>query len=370
LIRLSKSVVGEAEIEAVASVMRRGFLGMGKEVQLFEEELSAFLNSRGVVCVNTGTAALQLALQAIGVGLGDEVLVPSLTFVASFQAIAATGATPVACDVNEANGLLDIADAAKRVTAKTKAIMPVHYASHVGDLEAVYSFAAKNNLRVVEDAAHAFGCEYQGNRIGAIGDIVCFSFDGIKNITSGEGGAIVSGDQAVLAYVQDARLLAVEKDSEKRYAGLRSWDFDVKEQGWRYHMSDIMAAIGRVQLVRFGHEFKPKRIELAKLYRKLLTGVNGLKLFEATPEGVVPHIFSVRVLNGKKEIVREALIEKDIQVGVHYKPNHLLTKFGGGKVALPVSEQLYQELLTLPLHPELTETQVESIVNIIKNTLH
>jgi dTDP-4-amino-4,6-dideoxygalactose transaminase len=369
MIRLSKTIVGEQEISAVKSVMEVGYLGMGQETQRFEQDLVDYIggDNRHVVCVNSGTAALHLALQAIGVGVGDEVLVPSLTFVASFQPISAIGAVPVACDVCESNALLDLADAEKRITSRTKAIMPVHYASYPGNLQAIYEFAKKHNLRVVEDAAHAFGCVYKDKRIGSFGDVVCFSFDGIKNITSGEGGAVVSSDMDVIQRVQDARLLGVEKDSDNRYKGQRSWEFDVNEQGYRYHMSDIMAAIGRVQLQRFEKEFKPKRQQLASYYRQLLSGVSGIKLFETDLDHVVSHILPIRVLNDKRDGVRKRLLENNIQSGIHYKPNHLLSKYGGGEVSLPVSEQLYLELLSLPLHPGLTKLDIDRIVNVIKN---
>src|SRR5450759_1400654 len=201
--------------------------------------------NRQVICVNTGTAALQLAVQACGIGRGDDVLVPTLTFVSCFQAVSATGATPVACEVLRDNGCLDPEDAARRITAHTKAIMPVHYASGAGKLYDVYALAKKHGLRVIEDAAHAFGGTRNGARVGATGDVVCFSFDGIKNITSGEGGAVVTSDAAVANRIKDARLLGVEKDTEKRYTGKRSWEFDVTAQGWRYHMSNVFAALGR-----------------------------------------------------------------------------------------------------------------------------
>lgn len=142
--------------------------------------------------------------------------------------------------------------------------MPVHYASNPVDLDGVYAFAEKHGLRVIEDAAHAFGCLYKGRKIGSFGDVACFSFDGIKNITCGEGGCIVTSDQAVAEAARDGRLLSVEKDTEKRFSGQRSWEFDVERQGWRYHMSNVMAAIGRVQLTRLDGEFAPKRRELAR----------------------------------------------------------------------------------------------------------
>ena len=231
-------------------VLDREFLGMGAEVQMFEKLLSAFFG-RPAVCVANGTAALQLALQACEIGPGDEVLVQSLTYVASFQAISATGARPVACDIENATLTLDWRDAEKRLTTKTKAIMPVHYSGGVGALNEIYSFARKHSLRVIEDAAHAFGSVYQGKRVGGFGDVACFSFDGIKNITSGEGGCVVTDDPDVLRRVQDARLLGVEKDTEKRYMVQRSWEFDWSTQCLRYHMSNIMASIRMEQLKRF-----------------------------------------------------------------------------------------------------------------------
>lgn len=348
--------------------MKRGYLGMGEEVRCFEHELTAYVG-RETACVNTGTAALHLALQAVGIGPGDEVLVPSLTYVASFQAVSATGATPVACDVRAEDGLLDLADAERRLTSRTRALMHVHYASHSGDLEAVYAFSDRHCLRVVEDAAHAFGCSVGGRRVGSFGDVVCFSFDGIKNITSGEGGAVASADPEVMNRVRDARLLGVEHDSERRYRGERSWDFDVSAQGWRYHMSDLMAAIGRVQLRRFESDLAPRRRALASRYRGLLAGMPGVRLFADGGKGIVPHIFPVCVEAGRRDEVRSALGRMEVQTGVHYKPNHLLTKFGGGTPKLPVAERLHGELLTLPLHPQLQETDVELTVAIIGETL-
>ena len=184
MIRLSKSSIGEAEKQAVVRVLDNEYLGMGTEVKQFEEELTKFFG-RPAVCVVNGTAALHLSLQAAGVSQGDEVLVQSLTYVASFQAISATGARPIACDVDVETLCLDWRDAEKRLTTRTKAVMPVHYAGGVGALDEIYAFAGQHGLRVIEDAAHAFGTEYQGKKVGGFGDIACFSFDGIKNITSG-----------------------------------------------------------------------------------------------------------------------------------------------------------------------------------------
>lgn len=367
MMRLSRSLIGDREKEAVARVLDVGYLGLGRETVQFERELAGFLGGNiSVACVSTGTAALQLALQASGIGPRDEVLVPALTYVASFQAVSATGATPVACDVREENALLDLEDAGKRVTKRTRAVMPVHYASYPGNPDAVFEFARRRGLRVIEDAAHAFGCEHRGEKIGSFGDVACFSFDGIKNITSGEGGAVVSSDAALIAKVRDLRLLGVEKDSEKRYQGERSWEFEVTEQGWRYHMSDIMAAIGRVQLARFESELKPRRMALARRYRESLVTLAGIRLLDTNLNTVVPHILPVRILGGARERVRAALHDQGIETGLHYKPNHLLARFGGGKPSLPVAEKLYRELMSVPLHPALSDGDVDRVVDAMR----
>jgi dTDP-4-amino-4,6-dideoxygalactose transaminase len=364
MIHISKAVVGPAELEAMGRIMREdGYLGIGREVRAFEEELQAYLGGqdRQVICLNSGTAALHLAVQAV-TNPGDEVLVQSLTFVASFQAISAAGAVPVPCEVNPETVTLDLQDAAQRITPRTRAVMPVHYASNPGDLNAIYQFAQKSGLRVIEDAAHAFGCTYQGRKIGSFGDLVCFSFDGIKNITSGEGGAVVTSDPQVIQSVQDARLLGVHRDTEKRYQGARSWEFDVYRQGYRYHLSNLFAAIGRVQLRRFEGEFKPRRIELAQRYRAAFAGREDLQLFQGDPGPIVPHIFPIRVLNGKRDELRQSLQERGIECGIHYKPNHLLSFYGRGNGLLPVTEKLYEELLTLPLHPGLSDGDIDHII--------
>jgi dTDP-4-amino-4,6-dideoxygalactose transaminase len=241
-------------------------------------------------------------------------------------------------------------------------VMPVHYASNPGDLEAIYRFAERHGLRVIEDAAHAFGCTYKGRKIGSFGDLACFSFDGIKNITSGEGGAVVTADPEVIQAVQDARLLGVQRDTEKRYQGARSWEFDVQQQGYRYHLSNLFAALGRVQLGRFEEEFKPRRIEMAQKYRTAFADRSDLFLFHGDPGPLVPHIFPIRVIHGKRDGLRQFLQARGIETGIHYKPNHLLSFYGGGKESLPVTEQLYEELLTLPLHPGLADAEIDATI--------
>ena len=361
MIRLSKSVIGEEEFIAVKNVLCKEFLGMGDEVMQFETELSEFLGSP-TLCVNTGTAALQVALQAAGVKLGDELLVQSLTYVACFQAITACGAIPIACEVESESLTIDLIDAKEKITDRTKVIMPVHYTGSPGNLSEIYNFAKNNNLRVVEDAAHAFGSKYNDSLIGSIGDIICFSFDGIKNITCGEGGAIVTRDEKVINLIKDIRLLGVEKDSDNRYLNKRTWDFDVKQQGWRYHMSNIMAAIGSVQLRKF-EIFKNRRQDLAIQYVLKLKKINQIRLLDIDYNNINPHIFVIKILNGERDILKEFLEKNSIQTGIHWKPNHLLSFFKSK--SLKKTELIYAQILTLPLHPDMTSNDIEYITDLI-----
>lgn len=370
MIRLSKSIVGREEANAVEKVLiQEGYLGMGKHVQKFEHNIAKFLNleTENVICVNSGTAALHLAVQSIITNEKNEILVPSLTYISSFQAISAAGGVPIACDVDYDSMIIDLSDANQRITDKTAGIMPVWYASSPHNYDKIYEFSKKNKLRVIEDAAHAFGCKVNNKEIGSIGDIICFSFDGIKNITSGEGGAIITRDNDVLNYCKDARLLGVKKDTEKRYKGGRSWDFDVENQGYRYHMSNIFAAIGIIQLSKFKSTFASKRKILIKTYRKELEGVSFLKLQLLDKKtDIVSHIMPIKILKGKRDKIKDKLEKNNIQTGIHYKPNHILTKYKT-KYKLPVTEKLYNQILTLPLHPDLEVKDVQKICFIIKS---
>ena len=337
---------------------------MGEQVQIFERKIKEFISTDlDVICVNSGTAALHLSLVALGIGDGDEVIVPSLTYIASFQAISATGATPIACEVNADTLFIDTDDAKKRITNKTKAIMPVHYASSSKGMDEVYVLAKEYGLRVVEDAAQGFGCERSEKTIGSNGDIICFSFDGIKNITCGEGGAILSKDKNFIEIVRDTRLLGVQKDSEKRHAGLRSWEFDVNHQGFRYHMSNIMASIGIAQIDRIG-DFRLSRQKIAQRYLSAFKEFDSIKPLELEFCDLIPHIFVVKADN--RDELRNYLSSFEIESGLHWKPNHLLTKYTGSD-CLEVTENLYKEIITLPCHHDLSETEQEFVIQKIKD---
>ena len=283
---------------------------------------------------------------------------------------AIVGGIPVACDVDDDTLTIDLDDAERKLTPKTKAIMPVHYAGQCGNLDAIYEFAKKHNLRVIEDASHAFGTYYKGRLIGSFGDVVCISMDGIKNITSGEGGMIITEDLDVQKIIKDARLLSVQNDTDSRFKGTRTWVFDVNQPGWRYHMSNIMAAIGYTQLKKFP-KFKEIRQRLAKIYQQELDNVKGIKIIPCNYNEVVPHIFVIRITCGKRDIVKQCLNDNGVATGIHYRPNHLLTLFTGNQnnTTLKHTDEIYEQLITLPLHADMVEDDVYYICGLIKKSI-
>ncbi|MDC0049928.1 DegT/DnrJ/EryC1/StrS family aminotransferase [Verrucomicrobia bacterium] len=353
-VKLSKCSITETEIEAVKKVLQKEYLGMGREVQLFENKIKKYLDtSYDVVCVSSGTAALHLSLGALDLEPGDEILVPSITYVATFQAISAAGGIPVPCEVNPNTLFIDAKDAESRITCKTKAIMPVHHSSSSKGIKQIYNIGERYNLRIIEDAAQAFGSLRDDIKIGNVGDVICFSFDGIKNITSGEGGAIVSGDNKLISRVRDGRLLGMKKESLNRYKSKRNWDFEVTNQGFRYHMSDIMAAIGISQLSRI-EDFALRRREIVRLYIDGLQGIKEIELFDLSYNEIIPHIFVIKAEN--RDDLKVYLENCGVETGIHYKPNHHLEKYRS-KYILPITDGIYKTIISLPIHFDLKEEE-------------
>ena len=361
-VQLSKPSVSSREIKSVAKVILSGYLGMGPKTKEFENDLSNFFG-RQAVCTSSGTSALHIALQAIQPpnNKKNEVLVPSLTYAASYQAISAAGLKPISCDINPKTLNICFKDIQKKMNRKTLAIMPVHYSGDPSGIVKINSFAKKHKIRVVEDAAHAMGSSYKNRLVGSFGDIACFSFDGIKNITCGEGGAIVSNDAEVLTRASDIRTLGIIGDSARRTEGKRSWSFDIAEQGYRYHMSDINAAIGVIQLKRFP-SFQTKRRLLAKHYDDIFNNSPFISTFKSDYDEVTPHIYAVKlVVPHSREELQRFLLAQGIQTGYHYFPNHRLTFFQKKGEVLPVIDSIFPNLLTLPSHVGVSKKDVKLI---------
>lgn len=374
MLKLSKAMVGTEELLGVQKVLFETVnFGLGIHVQKFEEELQEYIgNGVEVVCVSTGTAALHLALESLAFPQGSEVLVPSITFVASYSAISAAGLKPVSCEVIFPSCHIDCADLEKRITSKTVAIMPVAYAGCDFDRQRLYNLAEKYKLRVIEDDAHAFGSLNQdGLRFGASGDLVCFSFDGIKNITCGEGGALVSRNKEFLHQVRIRRSLGIEKDVSLRYQGQRAWEYDVSVQGFRYHMSNINAAIGSAQLRKFPSLAKLKR-EILEAYLeafKKISWPEGFMFTQNIDSGDCLHIFSCLLPKGvDREQVRKQMFEKGYETGFHYVPNHTHSYYKSS-YSLPIAEDLGARLISLPFHPSVPIASISSILQALRECL-
>lgn len=357
MIKVSQGVLGEEELELVRRAFAYGYFGMAHFVADLERDLAEYLNAPHVLTVNTGTAALHVALDALGIGPGDEVILPSLTFVGAFQAVSATGAVPVPCDVRLDTLLIDLDDVERRITQRTRAVVPVHYAGNPCDLDRLHAIAARRGLRVVEDAAHAFGSFYRSRKIGSFGDVVCFSFDSIKNMTCGEGGAVVCRDDHVAGIIRQKRTVGIDRGSS---AG-RGVSYEVRTQGYRYHMSNINAAIGLAQL-RKVDSFIARRREICRRYDAAFTGLPGVATLPVDYEQVAPHIYVLRVGGGRRDAAMAHLRQRGIETGINYIPNHLQPLYRND-VSLPVSEQAYAEILTMPLHCALSNDDVERVID-------
>jgi len=369
MIKVSQSSISKFEIESVKKVLKHQFLGMGPEVKKFEDLLKKFFN-RNVCCFNSGTAALQIALQSCGIGKGDEVLVPCITYVATYQAVSATGAKPILCDINTKSLDISLEDAKRKLTKKTKAIIPVHFSGHPCNLKNIYKFSKIKKIKVIEDSAHAFGSIYNKKKIGSQGYINCFSFDGIKNITSGEGGCLVTNDKKIIEKARVYRALGVINETELRYKKKKKWNYNVKDQGWRYHMSDINAAIGIAQLKRFT-ELASKRQAIAKKYDDYFKKYKDLvTVFSRDYKKEVPHIYCL-IINKpiNRNYLRSELLYKNIETGVHYKPGYYLDYYKSDKKFFPNCEKVQKKIITLPLHPGLTNNDIKKITKTLLNLL-
>lgn len=361
MIPVSKPSIGSEELEEVKRVFDTGWLGLGSTVFEFEKKIKEYLGAKNVIAVNTGTSALHIALDAFGVGEGDEVIVPSLTFCASIQVIAALKAIPVFCEIEPDTLNMDIEDVKKRITAKTKAIMPVHYCGNACDMDSLIDIGRRHNIPIIEDAAHAFGSSYKGKKIGSFGDVTCFSFDPIKNITCGEGGAVVLANDEVAEEIRRKRILGIDKDTWHRYRNERSWFYEVTTLGYRYHMSNINAAIGLVQFKKL-NTFIDKKRRIVKAYNEHLKDLKGVKLLDWNLEETAPFTYIIRVLDGRRDEMMDFLQQKGVGTGIHYIANHIQPYFSKYPQPMPVTDKVWKEILTLPLYYDMTESDVDLVI--------
>jgi dTDP-4-amino-4,6-dideoxygalactose transaminase len=354
------------EIErAVLEAVRSGWWSMGPRVAELEGEFAAFCGAKHAFAVANGTAALHLALSAVGCGAGDEVVVPSLNFVAAANTIFHTGATPVFCDVAGVDDLnLDPSDAAEAMGPATRALVVMHYGGHPCRMDEILELARDRGIAIVEDAAHAPGATWRGRKCGTFGDVGCFSFFSNKNLPTGEGGMVVTDDDKLAERIRLLRSHGMTTLTWDRHRG-HAHSYDVVAHGYNYRLDEIRAAIGRVQLSRLAEE-NAKRARLVALYRAALDGAGGIVMpFASKPEIDPAHHLAVIVLPegcGRDEL-RSSLTAARVQTSVHYPPIHEFTAYRGleTKRSLPVTEAVASRLLTLPLYPHMSEADVSTV---------
>ena len=364
---LSDIVVDDELAETVLAVVRSGWWSMGPQVEEFESEFASFCGAKHALAVANGTASLHLGLLTVGLAPGDEVIVPSLNFVAAANAIVHSGGTPVFCDIagpDEPNA--DPADIEAAVGPRTKAILALHYGGFPCDMDAIAAIAERHGLAIVEDAAHAPGASFRGRMCGTLGSIGCFSFFANKNLPVGEGGIVVTDDDALAERMRLLRSHGMTTLTWDRHRGHAS-SYDVVTAGLNYRLDELRAAIGLVQLSRLPDE-NAARAKIAARYREALDGTRGLSMpFGHNDERREPsHHLAVALLpeTVDRDAVRSSLRDKGVQTSVHYPPIHLFTYYRETVAPrpLPQTEAVGESLLTLPLFGRMTDAQVDAVV--------
>jgi dTDP-4-amino-4,6-dideoxygalactose transaminase len=372
---LADVVLGPEEIKAVNQVLKSGWLSMGPKTEEFEQGIAEFLGSKHAVAVANGTAALHLACEALGLKEGDEVLCPALTFVATANAILYTGARPVFIDIEGSHDLnLSVADAAAKVTEFTRAIMVVHYGGYPCDMDGVRTLANKYDLKIIEDCAHAPGAVYhspEGPRmVGTLGDVGCFSFFANKNLTTGEGGMVVTDNDELAERIKILRSHGMTTLTWDRHRG-HSFSYDVVLRGYNYRLDEMRAALGIVQF-RKVEAGNAKRREIILTYREKLKKLQFIEIpFLGAPEGSAHHLFPVILRDGTRRAeFMAALAGQGIQTSIHYPPIHRFSSYLSllpFDHHLPATEEVCSREVTLPLFPHMSKTQVRQVIRAVNN---
>ncbi|CAN2169612.1 WecE Predicted pyridoxal phosphate-dependent enzyme apparently involved in regulation of cell wall biogenesis [Candidatus Nanopelagicaceae bacterium] len=352
-VNLSAPNIGDSEIEAVTRVLRSGNLAQGREVENFENEFSSYMSGYHCIAVNSGTSALHLSLLAIGIGPGDEVIVPSFSFAASANSIAITGATPIFVDIDPETFCLDVMSVEAAITSKTVGILPVHLYGNPAPLQELSRLCAKYGLFLLEDAAQAHFAAIDGKPVGTFGQGGCFSFYPTKNMTSGEGGMVVTSDEAIAARVRLLRNQGMKTRYQNEIVGLNN------------RMTDIHAAIGRVQLNRLS-EFTAKRIANAEFLNKNLVGVVTPQVRSGYTH--VFHQYTILTLGMARSDFQASLQAKGVACEVYYPtPIHQLPSFNQ-QIELPVTKLISENCLSIPVHPSLSKENLEFLVESVNDT--
>jgi len=369
--------IDEVAIKMVVEVLESGWLTKGPKTEAFEMAFQGYIGCRHAIGLNSCTAGLHLALVALGIGPGDEVITSPITFPATANVIVHQGARPVFADVEEGTLNLDPGRLEEKITPRTKAIIPVHFAGHPSDMEAIMAIAKRHGLFVIEDAAHAIEAEDRGKKIGTIGHFTAFSFYATKNLTTGEGGMLTTEDDELAEKVHLLSLHGISRDAWKRYTpgGVHEWE--TLYPGYKYNMFDIQAALGLCQLKRLEEWWQIRRSYVQR-YREALRGIPGVTLLEERP-GIrhAYHLFVILLelerLKTDRRAIREALKAEGIGTGIHFSALHLHPyyrgTFGFRPGTLPVAERISDRVLSLPLYPKMTGKDVEDVIEALRKVI-
>lgn len=366
--------IGEREKQLVLESLESGWITTGPKTQLLAERIAALSGTRHAVAVNSATGALHLALEALGLGPGDEVITPTYTFAATVNVIEHVRATPVLVDVEPDTLNLDPAAVEAAITPRTKALLTVDYGGHPCEYDTLQRLADRHGLAIVDDAAHALGARYRGRPVGTLARVTAFSFYATKNLSTGEGGAAVTDDEALADRIRLLSLHGMSRDAWKRYSDTGSWYYEVVAPGWKYNLSDVLAAIGVGQLERFD-EFQARRRELVQRLSAGLAGVPEVRVPIARPEVEHAwHLFPIALQLERLTIDRARFITElraeNIGTSVHFIPIHFHPHFrdslGLREGAFPVAEDAYRRAITLPLFPRMTDRDADDVVEAVR----
>ncbi len=369
--------IGEEEIESVVETIRSGWLTTGSKTKQFEQEFASYIGAGHAVALNSCTAALHLALEAVGISAGDEVIVPTVTFAATAEVVHYLRAKPVLVDCEPGTLNIDIDSIERAITPKTKAIIPVHFAGQPCAMDQILALARLHNIKVIEDAAHALPARYQGKMVGTIGDITCFSFYATKTITTGEGGMATTENEEWAEKMRILSLHGITRDAINRYTPEGTWYYEICYPGYKYNLTDLASALGISQL-RKCDQFAKVRQQYAMLYNDA---------FKDLPEITVPcvqegrehawHLYVIhlnleRLRIGRNEFI-DYLKQQGIGTSVHFIPLHLhpfyRDNYTYGQNEFPVANSAFERIVSLPIYPKMTETNIKHVIEVVTNVI-
>jgi len=368
-----KTHTTDEEISAATEAIRSGWLTMGPKTVEFEKEFKSYIGSDEAVSVNSATAALHLALKAIGLQRDDEVILPTNTFVATAEVVTYFNAIPVLCDIEEDTHNIDVSKIEALITSKTKAIIPVHFAGQPCDMDEIYTIAKKYDLKVIEDAAHAIPSTYKGVKIGNLtgSDVTCFSFYATKTLSTGEGGMATTSNAQYAKNMRINRLHGISRDAWDRYTTKGAWYYEIVDNGCKYNTTDINAAIGMVQLKK-QDQLRQKRAEIAQKYSAAFKkNSNIITPFIKNDRETSWHLYVIKIAN--RDEVIEKLKECGVGCSVHFIPIHkhpyYKERYNYKNEDYPIANRVFERSLSLPIYPDMNDAEIEYVINQVSDIL-